>query len=102
MSQDQELTMRSTARPPARARRLLSPALARPPAPLSPPAASLARAVSASIPQLIEAIAELQGKGYALPDFPANPSRDSMCEERREGLTHTGLASHIGSVLAQL
>lgn len=32
--------------------------------------------VSASIPQLLEAIAELQGKGYALPDFPANPSTE--------------------------
>ena len=30
--------------------------------------------VSASIPQLVEAIAELQGKGYNIPDFPANPS----------------------------
>ena len=30
--------------------------------------------VSASLPQLKEAIAELQGKGYALPDFPDAPS----------------------------
>lgn len=30
--------------------------------------------VSASIPQLLEAIAELQGKGYDLPEFPANPA----------------------------
>jgi isocitrate dehydrogenase len=30
--------------------------------------------VSASIPQLVEAIAELQAKGYPIPDFPANPS----------------------------
>ncbi|MCU1355151.1 MAG: isocitrate dehydrogenase [Acidimicrobiales bacterium] len=30
--------------------------------------------ISASLPQLKEAIAELQGKGYALPDFPDNPS----------------------------
>jgi isocitrate dehydrogenase len=30
--------------------------------------------VSASIPQLVEAIQELQGKGYNLPDFPESPS----------------------------
>jgi isocitrate dehydrogenase len=30
--------------------------------------------VSASIPQLNAAIAELQGKGYAVPDYPAEPS----------------------------
>mgnify|MGYP002039443553 CR=1 FL=1 len=32
--------------------------------------------VSASIPQLQEAIAELQGKGYNIPDFPENPAND--------------------------
>ncbi|VXB76904.1 NADP-dependent isocitrate dehydrogenase [Arthrobacter sp. 8AJ] len=32
--------------------------------------------ISASIPQLKAAIAELQGKGYALPDYPDNPSSD--------------------------
>lgn len=30
--------------------------------------------ISASIPQLRAAIAELQGKGYALPDYPAEPA----------------------------
>jgi isocitrate dehydrogenase len=30
--------------------------------------------VSASIPQLTEAIAELQSQGYDIPNFPANPS----------------------------
>src|SRR5882757_81752 len=29
--------------------------------------------ISASVPQLKEAIAELQAKGFALPDFPAEP-----------------------------
>ncbi|HAT49153.1 MAG: NADP-dependent isocitrate dehydrogenase [Nitrospirae bacterium] len=29
--------------------------------------------ISASVPQLKEAIRELQGKGYALPDYPENP-----------------------------
>jgi isocitrate dehydrogenase len=32
--------------------------------------------ISASIPQLKEAIAELQSKGYALPDFPEDPKTD--------------------------
>ncbi|ACL39161.1 isocitrate dehydrogenase, NADP-dependent [Pseudarthrobacter chlorophenolicus A6] len=32
--------------------------------------------ISASIPQLKAAIAELQGQGYALPDYPDNPSSD--------------------------
>jgi len=30
--------------------------------------------ISASIPQLTEAIKELQSKGYAVPDFPAEPA----------------------------
>merc|ERR1719506_801689 len=32
--------------------------------------------VSASLPQLKECIKELQGKGYALPDYPENPKDD--------------------------
>ncbi len=36
--------------------------------------------ISASMPQLTEAISELQQKGYALPDYPDNPSTD---EEKR-------------------
>ncbi|NKI32587.1 NADP-dependent isocitrate dehydrogenase [Croceivirga thetidis] len=32
--------------------------------------------ISASIPQLEEAIEELQGKGYALPDYPAEPKNE--------------------------
>src|SRR5689334_23424178 len=32
--------------------------------------------ISASIPQLKAAIAELQGQGYDLPDYPDNPSSD--------------------------
>jgi isocitrate dehydrogenase len=35
--------------------------------------------ISASIPQMKECIAELQAKGYALPDYPEEPSND---EER--------------------
>ena len=33
--------------------------------------------ISASIPQLKAAIKELQGKGYAIPDYPENPANDS-------------------------
>jgi isocitrate dehydrogenase len=33
--------------------------------------------ISASVPQLKAAIAELQGKGYALPDFPEVPKTDA-------------------------
>lgn len=32
--------------------------------------------ISASIPQLIAAIKELQAKGYKIPDYPASPSND--------------------------
>ncbi len=33
--------------------------------------------ISASVPQLISAIKELQGHGYALPDYPANPQNEA-------------------------
>ncbi|MCF6218638.1 MAG: NADP-dependent isocitrate dehydrogenase [Gammaproteobacteria bacterium] len=33
--------------------------------------------ISASVPQLISAIKELQGHGYALPDYPATPQNDA-------------------------
>jgi isocitrate dehydrogenase len=33
--------------------------------------------ISASVPQLKAAIAELQAKGYAIPDFPENPTTDA-------------------------
>ena len=36
--------------------------------------------VSASVPQLKEAIKELQGKGYNLPDYPENPQTDEEKE----------------------
>lgn len=38
--------------------------------------------ISASIPQLKAAIAELQAKGYALPDFPDEPADDTEREVR--------------------
>ena len=36
--------------------------------------------ISASIPQLSAAIAELQSKGYDIPDYPAEPSNDKETE----------------------
>lgn len=36
--------------------------------------------ISASIPQLAEAIKELQSKGYAIPDFPAEPKNENEIE----------------------
>ncbi|MEU8934794.1 NADP-dependent isocitrate dehydrogenase [Streptomyces sp. NPDC048409] len=38
--------------------------------------------ISASIPQLKAAVAELQGKGYALPDYPDDPRTDEEREIR--------------------
>ncbi len=38
--------------------------------------------ISASIPQLKAAIAELQAKGYALPDFPETPATDAEKDAR--------------------
>jgi len=49
--------------------------------------------VSASIPQLKAAVAELQAKGYALPDFPENPSTDA------EKATRARYAKVLGSAV---
>lgn len=38
--------------------------------------------ISASVPQLKTAIAELQGKGYALPNYPDSPSTDEEKDAR--------------------
>src|SRR5690348_8289901 len=38
--------------------------------------------VSASVPQLKAAITELQGKGYALPDYPDEPTTDEQRDAR--------------------
>ncbi|APT84128.1 NADP-dependent isocitrate dehydrogenase [Corynebacterium aquilae] len=38
--------------------------------------------ISASVPQLKAAIAELQGQGFALPDYPDNPSTDEEKDVR--------------------
>ncbi|MEM8577700.1 MAG: NADP-dependent isocitrate dehydrogenase [Pseudomonadota bacterium] len=38
--------------------------------------------ISASVPQLVAAIKELQGKGYALPDYPEDPATDAEKDVR--------------------
>jgi isocitrate dehydrogenase len=39
--------------------------------------------ISASVPQLMEAIAELQGKGFNIPDYPNDPQTDAEKEARQ-------------------
>ncbi len=39
--------------------------------------------ISASVPQLVSAIKELQSKGYKIPDFPQNPKTDEEKELRQ-------------------
>jgi isocitrate dehydrogenase len=55
--------------------------------------------VSASIPQLLEAIAELQGKGYDLPEFPANPANAE--EEEIKARYSNVLGSAVNPVLRE-
>ena len=55
--------------------------------------------ISASIPQLKDCIAELQGQGYAIPDYPENPQNDE-----EEAIQHTygkSLGSAVNPVLRE-
>jgi len=55
--------------------------------------------ISASIPQLVAAIEELQAHGYALPDYPANPKND---EEQAIKATYAKvLGSAVNPVLRE-
>jgi len=55
--------------------------------------------VSASVPQLKAAVAELQSQGYALPDYPDNPTTDEERDVRaRYGRT---LGSAVNPVLRE-
>ncbi|OBH09243.1 NADP-dependent isocitrate dehydrogenase [Mycobacterium sp. E1747] len=55
--------------------------------------------ISASVPQLIAAVKELQGKGYKIPDFPQSPKTDEDSEIRaRYGKC---LGSAVNPVLRQ-
>ena len=38
--------------------------------------------ISASVPQLVAAVKELQGQGYAIPDYPETPATDAEKEIR--------------------
>ncbi len=55
--------------------------------------------VSASVGQLKECIAELQEKGYKIPDFPENPETDEEKENRAKYATCLGSA--VNPVLRQ-
>ena len=55
--------------------------------------------VSASIPQLVEAIAELQEKGYDIPNFPANPT--NAAEEEIAAKYANVLGSSVNPVLRE-
>jgi len=55
--------------------------------------------ISASIPQLVECIAELQAKGYNVPDYPANPKN---AEEQKIKDTYAKvLGSAVNPVLRE-
>lgn len=55
--------------------------------------------ISASVPQLKAAIAELQGRGYDLPDYPDNPSTD---EEQQVAAAYANvLGSAVNPVLRE-
>ncbi len=55
--------------------------------------------ISASVPQLCAAIKELQGKGYALPDFPAHPETDA--EKDIRGRYEKAMGSAVNPVLRE-
>lgn len=55
--------------------------------------------ISASVPQLVSAIKELQQKGYKVPDFPENPKTDEEKELRKRYANILGSA--VNPVLRQ-
>ena len=55
--------------------------------------------ISASIPQLVEAIKELQSKGYSVPDYPAEPKNEEE-QKIKERYAKT-LGSAVNPVLRQ-
>ena len=55
--------------------------------------------ISASVPQMKECIAELQARGYSLPDYPENPTTD---EDRKiKALFDQAMGSAVNPVLRQ-
>ncbi len=55
--------------------------------------------ISASIPQLIDAVKELQSKGFDLPDFPEEPKNDE--EQKIRDIYAKALGSVVNPVLRQ-
>ena len=55
--------------------------------------------ISASIPQLVAAVTELQGLGYDLPDFPSDPQTDE--EKAIRAKYNVALGSAVNPVLRQ-
>lgn len=55
--------------------------------------------ISASVPQLVECIAELQSKGYNVPDYPANPKNAE--EEAIKATYSKVLGSSVNPVLRE-
>src|SRR6201993_114700 len=55
--------------------------------------------ISASVPQLVAAVKELQGKGYKIPDFPQSPKTDEEKEIRERYAKCLGSA--VNPVLRQ-
>ena len=55
--------------------------------------------ISASIPQLVECIAELQSKGYNVPNYPANPK--NVEEEAVKATYAKVLGSAVNPVLRE-
>jgi isocitrate dehydrogenase len=55
--------------------------------------------ISASVPQLVAAIRELQAKGFTLPDYPENPKTDEERELRKRYASVLGSA--VNPVLRQ-
>ena len=55
--------------------------------------------ISASIPQLLECIAELQAKGYNIPNYPADPQNEE--EEAIKGIYSKVLGSNVNPVLKE-
>ena len=55
--------------------------------------------ISASIPQLLECIAELQAKGYNVPDYPADPQNAE--EEAIKATYAKVLGSAVNPVLRE-
>ena len=58
--------------------------------------------ISASVPQLLAAIKELQAKGYDLPDYPGDPKTDEEKEIRQRYAKCPGQRGEPGAARRQL